>query len=103
VVKRAGSADEPAAYVGGGTVVVNQDHVQSLLRQVEENASPSELRATADEYERYVVADQTLKDPDTGENVSSETLAEVARALREQAGAHHSVRPDQAGARQRRG
>lgn len=63
-------------------MVVNQNHVQALLSQVETEASPAKLRELAAQYEEYVARGKTLRDPDTGENVSIDSLAEVARVLR---------------------
>lgn len=65
-------------------MVVNQDHVQSLVRQLKD-AGPADLQTAATEYDEYIAAGRTLKDAGTGENVSVETLAEVVRVLREQA------------------
>lgn len=65
-------------------MVVNQDHVQSLIRQLSD-AEPADLESAAGQYDEYIAAGRTLKDSGTGENVSVETLAEVVRVLREQA------------------
>jgi hypothetical protein len=64
-------------------MVINQDHVQSLLRQLPNDASNDDLLQAAAEYDDHVASGRTMKDPGTGQNISSETLAEVARALRE--------------------
>ena len=63
-------------------MVVNQNHVQSLLAQLDNDAKPDELRERATAYEDYVSRGKTLRDPGTGENVSIDSLAEVARILR---------------------
>jgi hypothetical protein len=63
-------------------MVVNQNHVQALLSQVDNDAAPAKLRDLATQYEDYVARGKTLSDPDTGENVSIDSLAEVARVLR---------------------
>jgi len=63
-------------------MVVNQNHVQALLSRVDNDASPAKLRDLATQYEDYVARGKTLPDPDTSENVSIDSLAEVARLLR---------------------
>jgi hypothetical protein len=63
-------------------MVVNQNHVQALLSQVDNDAPPAKLRDLAGQYEDYVSRGKTLRDPDTGENVSIDSLAEMARVLR---------------------
>lgn len=63
-------------------MVVNQNHVQSLLAQVSDDATPASLREDAATYEDYVSRGKTLKDAGTSENVSIDSLAEVARVLR---------------------
>ena len=72
-------------------MVVNTEHVRSLLEvAAEEAASASQLRELAAEYEDYVARGKTYSHPRTGENVSSETLAELARVLRERADERHT-------------
>ena len=66
-------------------MAVNQQHVESLLRQVPDDATSHTLIERADELADYVARGKTLPDPGTGENVSPETLAEVTRLLRERA------------------
>ena len=66
-------------------MVVNQQHVESLLRQIPDDATAQMLLDRAAELTDYVNRGKTLPDPGTGENVSPETLAEVARLLQEQA------------------
>ena len=66
-------------------MVVNQQHVESLLRQVPDDATAQALLDRAAELTDFVNRGKTLPDPGTGENVSPETLAEVARLLQEQA------------------
>ena len=68
-------------------MVVNQDLVNSLLDQVNDEADAHTLREVAAGYDEYVRLGKTMPDPGTGENVSAETLAEVARILRERADA----------------
>jgi hypothetical protein len=68
-------------------MAVNQQHVESLLRQVPDDATARTLLDRAAELTDYVNRGKTLPDPGTGENVSPETLAEVARLLQEQAAA----------------
>ena len=62
-------------------MVVNQNHVQALLSRVDNDATPAKLRDLTTQYEDYVSRGKTLRDPDTGENVSIDSLAEVARVL----------------------
>ena len=64
---------------------VNHNHVNSLLEQYREDATPETLRAAAEELESYVRRGKTLPDSATGENVSEETLGVVARLLRQRA------------------
>lgn len=67
---------------------VNGNHVKSLLEQLrEDGVTAADLRAAADRYEEHVKAGRTMKDARTTENVSPETLAEVARVLHERADA----------------
>jgi hypothetical protein len=66
-------------------MVVNQQLVDSLINQIGDDADARALRAIAAGYEEYVREGKTMPDPGTGENVPAETLAEVARILRERA------------------
>lgn len=67
---------------------VNTNHVRSLLEPLrEDDTTAAQMRDAAAEYEEYAKAGRTLKDGRTTENVSPETLAEVARLLRERADA----------------
>jgi hypothetical protein len=64
-------------------MVVNQDHVESILRQIGGDAGPDQIRENIATVDDYIAAGRTYKDPGTGENVSVESLAEVLRALNE--------------------
>ena len=66
-------------------MVVNQRHVDSLVRQASADESVQQMRARAAELEDYVQRGKTLPDPGTNENVSVETLSEVIRILTERA------------------
>jgi len=66
-------------------MAVNQDLVRSLIEHHQKDATADALRAAADEYQSYVKRGKTMRDPRTSENISAETLAEVARVLRERA------------------
>lgn len=71
-------------------MVVNQNHVQSMLSQVDGDAKPADLRAHADAFDDYVARGKTYVDAGTGENVSIDSLAEMARILRRAADALES-------------
>jgi hypothetical protein len=72
-------------------MVVNTEHMRSLLELAgEEDSSASHLRDLAAEYEDYAARGKTMRHPRTGENVSPETLAELARVLRERADERHT-------------
>ena len=68
-------------------MVVNQNHVQALMGQIDDDAAPATLREQAATYEDYVSRGKTAPAPGSGENISIDSLAEAARILRERADA----------------
>lgn len=70
-------------------MVVNLNHVQALLGEIEvdDPITPADLRERAAMYEDYVSRGKTMPAPGSRENVSIDSLAEVARILRQRADA----------------
>jgi hypothetical protein len=70
-------------------MVVNLNHVQEILGEIEvdDPITPEDLRERAAMYEDYVSRGKTMHAPGSRENVSIDSLAEVARILRQRADA----------------
>jgi hypothetical protein len=70
-------------------MVVNLNHVQAILGgiEVDDTVTPADLRERAAEFEDYVHHGRTMTAPGSRENVSIDSLAEVARILRQRADA----------------
>lgn len=70
-------------------MVVNLNHVQEILGaiEVDDRITPDDLREHATMYEDYVSRGKTMPAPGSRENASIDSLAEVARILRQRADA----------------
>jgi hypothetical protein len=70
-------------------MVVNLNHVQAILGEIEvdDETTPADLRERAAEYENLVGRGKTMPAPGSRENVSIDSLAEVARILKARADA----------------
>ncbi len=57
------------------------------MSRLDEDAKPAGLQTHADAFDEYVARGKTHPDPASGENVSIDSLAEIARLLRRAADA----------------